>query len=251
MDLRWIIRVSALVAATAAGLVFARWEDPEGMLGGFSPVEVVNAHDRARLLLREGRYDEGVALARTAVEREPRRAVSWELLATLHERRGDEGDAEAAREARLRAIGLYERAIRRGAWMVAEHDRWYRLGWLHRRVGDEREALACFERARLAHLELAKRAKGELGPDFLYNMACLAALSGRREDALVAWERANQAGFVRFNQAAHDPNLDSIRDDPRFTAALEVGLGLQREQQERLRELREQYERERAPRDAP
>lgn len=248
MSLGWIIRVSAAVAAVAAGVVFARWVEPDAMLGGLAPPSVVSDHDRARGLLREGKFDEGIEVVRGVLDREPRKATSWELLATLHERRDAPGDADKARDARRRAISLYERAMRRDAWPVSEHERWYRLGWLQRRVGDQAKAHECFERARAAHLRLAERARGDLSADFLYNMAALAALCGRTEDALDAWERANESGFARFERASRDPDLDTIRSEPRFAAAMEVGRARQREQQERLREQREQREREVAER---
>lgn len=252
MDLRWVIRVSGVVAMVAAFVTFSRWEDPKGMLGGFAPQGVVGDHDRARGLLREGRFDEGIELARSVLEREPKKASSWELLANLHERRAAPGDEDEARLARLRAVSLYERAMRRNAWEIPEHNQWYRLGWLHRRIGDEEAAMRCFQNAREKHLELAGRARGELTADFYYNMACLAALTGDVESALDAWDRTVDAGFIRFEVAARDPDLDSIRADPRFVAAFERARARVEEQRERqrldrLRREREQAEREQAP----
>lgn len=246
MDLRWVIRVSGVLAMVAAFVTFSRWEDPKGMLGGFAPQSVVGDHDRARGLLREGRHDEGIALTLTVLEREPKKASSWELLANHYERRAQPGDADEARMARLRAISLYQRAMRRGAWEIPEHNQWYRLGWLHRRVGDESAAMDCFRRAREKHLELASRARGELTADFLYNMACLAALTGDIEGALDAWERTAEAGFIRFEVAARDADLDSVRDEPRFAAAFERARARLEEQRERQRLERLRREREQA-----
>jgi Tetratricopeptide repeat len=53
----------------------------------------------------------------------------------------------------------------------------------------------------------------------LYNLACVEALNGDREQALEHLEQAAADPRVR-KWAQTDSDLDSLRDDPRFTAAL-------------------------------
>ena len=53
-----------------------------------------------------------------------------------------------------------------------------------------------------------------------YNLACLRALSGNREGALEAWEASVEAGWSDLEHPLQDSDLESIRDDDRFTAAL-------------------------------
>jgi hypothetical protein len=50
----------------------------------------------------------------------------------------------------------------------------------------------------------------------LYNMACIKALKGRSEAALDYLERAAVEGFTDFLHIGRDPDLDSLRDLPRF-----------------------------------
>ena len=60
-----------------------------------------------------------------------------------------------------------------------------------------------------------------------YNLACLLALEGRRDEALDALERAHETapeGVAGW--AAEDPDFASVREDPRFLAiAGEAGFG--------------------------
>jgi tetratricopeptide (TPR) repeat protein len=53
-------------------------------------------------------------------------------------------------------------------------------------------------------------------PSLLYDLACLEALQGNPDDALEHLRTAleQQPGFKEY--AAKDPDLDSLRDDPRF-----------------------------------
>jgi serine/threonine protein kinase/tetratricopeptide (TPR) repeat protein len=51
-----------------------------------------------------------------------------------------------------------------------------------------------------------------------YNVACLLALEGERDRALANLESAFQVGFGHRDWVEHDPDLASLRDDPRFQA---------------------------------
>jgi adenylate cyclase len=53
-----------------------------------------------------------------------------------------------------------------------------------------------------------------------YNVACLLALEGERDDAIAHLERAFRVGFARRDWIERDPDLDSLRDDERFQALL-------------------------------
>jgi hypothetical protein len=52
----------------------------------------------------------------------------------------------------------------------------------------------------------------------LYNVGCLHAVSGRPELALDHLERAMELGMRNVDWLMTDPDLASIRDDPRFAA---------------------------------
>ena len=54
----------------------------------------------------------------------------------------------------------------------------------------------------------------------LYNVACLYSLEGEAEKALDCLEQAVQQGFGNLEWFEHDPDLDPIREHPRFQALM-------------------------------
>jgi putative intracellular protease/amidase len=82
-------------------------------------------------------------------------------------------------------------------------------------------ALAQAKRYQDAAVALREAAKGEAQRSrAYYDLACVQALSGARQEALEAAEKAVASGFADKGQLARDPDLESIRDDPRFKALL-------------------------------
>jgi tetratricopeptide (TPR) repeat protein len=61
---------------------------------------------------------------------------------------------------------------------------------------------------------LARDPKQALG---YYNMAILRLKEGRQDDALKQFEASFMNGFTYFDEMDKDPDLDGIRQDPRFT----------------------------------
>lgn len=79
------------------------------------------------------------------------------------------------------------------------------------RLGDRRQGLEWADRALTIDPE---------DPGVSYNVACLFALEGERDRALECLEDAVEGGFWHKAWAENDPDLDSLRDDPRFVALL-------------------------------
>lgn len=71
-------------------------------------------------------------------------------------------------------------------------------------------------------LEVHKKASefAAYRPVALYNVACAQALLGRAEEAFKALDASASAGFSRAGVAQEDADLDSLRADPRFEAAV-------------------------------
>src|SRR6185436_12458353 len=67
-------------------------------------------------------------------------------------------------------------------------------------------------------IEWSKRAL-ELYPNdltTLINAACLSAKAGRKDEAIGLLERVFARGWGKRDWIAHDPDYDTLRDDPRF-----------------------------------
>ena len=77
------------------------------------------------------------------------------------------------------------------------------------RLGDRARGLEWAEQATVVDPEDANVA---------YNVACLLALEGERDRAIELLQRAFQVGFARRDWIEHDPDLESLRGDPRFQA---------------------------------
>jgi thiol-disulfide isomerase/thioredoxin len=54
-----------------------------------------------------------------------------------------------------------------------------------------------------------------------YNTACARSVQGRKDEALAAFGLCLDEGYDSFDLIAHDPDLDPIRQDPRFTQLFE------------------------------
>ena len=79
------------------------------------------------------------------------------------------------------------------------------------KLGDEERALEWAQKA----LEVAPRE-----PSCLYNLACFYAEAGQTEAALDCLETAVDEGFGQIEWTTKDPDLDSIRAEPRFEELL-------------------------------
>jgi tetratricopeptide (TPR) repeat protein len=55
----------------------------------------------------------------------------------------------------------------------------------------------------------------------LYNLACAHALEGHKDAALGRLEEAVAAGFTSASEISSDPDLESLRQDPRYRALME------------------------------
>src|SRR5262245_33707904 len=88
---------------------------------------------------------------------------------------------------------------------------WYRLGYSLQASGQLE-----------AGMEASRRAAEfpEVRGDALYNLACGYATQGRKDDALKSLEDAVAAGFRARYLLVGDPDLASVREDPRFRKLL-------------------------------
>jgi len=111
-------------------------------------------------------------------------------------------------EAALAAYRLALRAVEKRVQLHPDDARAYTMGAVSFcRLGDRRSGLEWAERA----IAIDPNDAG-----IQYNVACLFALEGEKTRAIQSLEAAVQAGFAHRDWVEKDPDLDSLRDDPRF-----------------------------------
>jgi hypothetical protein len=109
------------------------------------------------------------------------------------------------------AAGLWDRVVRSNP---VQPFYWSALGDARYHAKDYKGAVPAYEKA-------AALGAPMMGAYFsVYNLACCHALSGEKEAALRALERALALGFPDLAQPARDPDLVLLRDDPRFKKLL-------------------------------
>lgn len=146
-----------------------------------------------------------------------------EDLAPVHDAPGFAPIAQRAADAQvLMQFGvadwnqLLERAKRQIAESPEDGSAYLQLGWALLRTDRAAEAIGAFQKqAELDYLPAIGR----------YNIACCHAVLGHTDDAFDALKRAVAAGFGQFELMATDPDLKSLRKDPRFQKLLSSRSG--------------------------
>jgi tetratricopeptide (TPR) repeat protein len=178
------------------------------------------------LLAWEGLYEEAEAVGRRAVE------LQDQYIS------GNAGLQVVGANARLGYVfylrGRYQEAIReyeRGLAFVASSDHalkdrtsieiTMKLGAAYHRWGKPEEAVRFFDRALKAFDQ--RVAKGADDPYTRYYIACLLALRGEIDRAFDMMQRVHKAlPALTAARLRRDPDVDSLRDDPRFNVLLET-----------------------------
>jgi hypothetical protein len=103
----------------------------------------------------------------------------------------------------------YERVVKANP---SDWRAWFRLGVASGSQGHWPRAIEAY---RIAD------ASGAVPPRFArYNLACAFARSGQPDSALATLQRLVAAGYRQVDPLANDPDLASVRSDPRFAAVL-------------------------------
>ncbi len=84
---------------------------------------------------------------------------------------------------------------------------WHMLGYTLHAAGDLDQALE-------AHKKAAKFE--EVAQVATYNIACVYALQGDKDQAFAYLGKALDAGWDGIDHMATDPDMDNLRDDPRY-----------------------------------
>lgn len=109
---------------------------------------------------------------------------------------------------------------------LSENQRGYLIGWAKHGIGE-------YEVSRAIFTQLADRyAIGSSGvdseirnPGVLFTLACYRSMGGDLETAMERWEQAVANGYRDDGWWRVDPDLDALRDDPRFWLVVENKQG--------------------------
>lgn len=189
---------------------------------------------RGFALFQLGRADEAASEFQTAIHMDPGHADARYFYGRQCFQHGEMDEAahwfeEAARiednfEARFFAAQSYEAGGRTeeaaAAYerALASAERQLELHPDDARAATMRAVSLCRLGQPSAGLEWARRAL-EIDPTdagVRYNVACLYALEGRRDEAIQCLEECVRLGFVNVEWIARDPDLASLHGDPRF-----------------------------------
>lgn len=148
------------------------------------------------------------------------RRLRFELLAVILILAASALPASAQQELmeidRLMAAGKYDEARAKAEEAVTlypdESMAWFLLARTRHAAGDLKAAIEAGERA---------VAFPGVRASSYYNIACAQALLGHPDAAFEALEQAKLAGFADRHLMRTDPDLASIRDDPRFVLPVE------------------------------
>ena len=155
----------------------------------------------ARALESEGRFQEAAKLYERAQQLRPEDYQAPSFLAQTYHALGkkEEGDAANRRAIRLMLERLdMNPSDARAANLLAA---------TYANLGEAEKAMDYAERSLAIDPEDAM---------LLYNVACTYCLLGKTDDAISCLERAVDKGFGHKEWVEHDPDLNALRDNPRF-----------------------------------
>ena len=161
----------------------------------------------ARALESEGRFQEAAKLYERAQQLRPEDYQAPSFLAQTYNALGkkEEGDAANRRAIRLMLERLdMNPSDARAANLLAA---------TYANLGEAEKALDYAERSLAIDPEDAM---------LLYNVACTYCLLGRTDEAISCLERAVDKGFGHKEWVEHDPDLDALRDNPRFQTIMKA-----------------------------
>jgi TolB-like protein/Flp pilus assembly protein TadD len=154
-----------------------------------------------RALMSEGRMAEAARMFERASALRPEDYQAPNFLAQAYNSMGNEEQADAANR---RSVRLMEEQLERNPSDARAANL---LAATYANFGDRDKATEYVERSL------------SIDPDdamLLYNAACTYALLGRTDEAIGFIERAVDKGFGHKEWIDHDPDLNALRENPRF-----------------------------------
>lgn len=156
-------------------------------------------------LMDVGALEQAKPVLEWSVEKYPDNAWARDQLARVYLRLGE-------REKALEVLEGLERSLLEQPGATDDPETMIDVGYVRALAGRSEEALAAVRPIVTGEEDLDARQ--------LYNLACIHAMSGAPDEALDLLEHALRAGYRSLQWMRHDPDLESVRGDPRFEAIL-------------------------------
>ena len=184
------------------GYLYQRMDRPDDAINAYQQASALDPksaypwNNLGSLYRQLDRLDDAINAYQRAIALDPKYANPWLGLGTVYQRMDRLDDA----------INAYQRAIAldptSGAGRVS-------LAGCYRKRGQEAE-----------YMEQLSKAREFIAQESEYDQACFEAISGNVDQALVLLNVAFEKNQVSPAWAQHDPDLEFIRDDPRFNALM-------------------------------
>ncbi|MEH2395083.1 MAG: tetratricopeptide repeat protein [Nostoc sp.] len=182
------------------------------------PIDAETLKQESSRILQDGDYEKYLTL--TPEERTQEILAIQELIAADYQRTSSQaelliklGDLQLAGQDYKEAITSYDQALK---FQPDLHEAWYNRGNALSNLGRTEEAIASYDQAL------------KIKPDYpspFYNKACYYALKGNIEQALENLQQAiNLSPDECREWAKTDSSFDSIREDERFQALIQLPL---------------------------
>ncbi len=178
------------------------------------PISIFTDGSLSLRYLLAGDFEQARVLAERMRVSYPESVFSWQRSAEIERAAGNWDAAQEYVEKAVELSGNFQTFPK------------LMLAHMLQRRGDKQAAVSLiddFERATLVSIN-----NGHEAWFYRWNMAFLQALRGNKQEALDWYEQAVEAGRRRYEWDEFEPAFDSLRDEPRFQAALEK-QSLQRE----------------------
>src|ERR1700741_4857002 len=192
---------------------------------------------RARIEYAQHHYDKAIALARRAVEQQPECEGAHDVLGRAYFSAGRYEDGAALADSALEIVSNDYNALvplinslekvgrKADAERLRRREREVLENQLQRFPDDVRarillasdQASAGDSDAALMHVKIAMAMRPN-DANVLYNAACTYGLMGMKIDALETFRRAVNAGYSNLDWCLKDPDLQILYEEPEFQA---------------------------------
>ncbi len=212
-------------AETVTDVETAEDDLPTAEVSAAAPDQASAGPERSDDEIRKMRSD--IAKYRRVVQINPRNAHAWDTLGNLYKSAGQYSESLTA----------YQQAVATDPGRALYH---HHLGLLYACLGRTEDAICSFQRVieidpnhslahatlggyyrkmgleELAQKHIGKAMKSIFDSENEYNRACLAAICGNADEALELLQVALRNKQTYVDWILRDPDLDFIRQDPRF-----------------------------------